>query len=380
MSEASPHAKVAYVRFELSSPSDIFIARQLSALRRYEPCLLAMSAPDPMGLPAEAIHTVDRLNPLARGLSRLAFHLSHHRPQLESLVRRESCRVIHALGGAEGLSSLRAKARTGLPLVTSFLGADISRASRRNPQMYQELLAAGDLFLVSSQVARKALLSLGCPDDRLQVLHPAVDLDEIPYQERQPDDDGSINVLMVGQLVERKGVSYALRAFANASRYHRHVTLTVIGDGPERSAVESLIRELDLRTVRLLGAQPHSAVLNEMQRAHIMIQSSITTPEGDSEDIPISLIEAQAAGIPVISTWHAGAPDLVVDSQSGFLVSERNAHALAERLRHLIEHPELWRSFGQAGRARVEEQFNLSHQVAALEGYYDALLAGGSGA
>ena len=377
MPEERPQPKVAYLSF---SPSpEGYIAQQLGTLRRYDPLVLATHAPEVMGLPEAAIRSLRTLNPFVRAFNGLSLRLRHTCPHFEGQVRREGCCLIHALSGVEGLYGARLKARTRLPLVTTFRGADATRLPRRKPRLYERLFAEGDLFLAPAEAVRKELLSLGCPESRLGLHRPGIDVGRIPFQERKPGEDGSVNVLLVGRMVERKGISYGLRAFANASRYHRHVALTLIGDGPARPAIEAQLRELGLGNVRLLGAQPHDAVLAEMQRAHILILPSVTAADGDTEGIPIALIEAQASGLPVVTTWHSGIPELVADGQSGYLVSERNSHALAERLRNLIEHPELWGPFGQAGRAIVEQSFNLQRQVAVLEEYYDRLLDGGTG-
>jgi colanic acid/amylovoran biosynthesis glycosyltransferase len=373
--DTPPPTRIAWVKLSFSLPWEAFLAEQLQALRRYRPLLLTASAPAELGLPNEAVAPLARLNPLARGWNALALKLSHSCAYFEGQVRRSGCRLIHVQTGLEAACGLRLKARSRLPLVTSFLGPEASWVPRRRPHAYDRLFAEGDLFLASSESTRKRLLELGCPDERLRVHHPGVDLERIPYTEHTPAEDGAVRILLVGRLVERKGLAYALQAFANVHRYQRQATLTIIGDGPERQATEGLLRELNLGpAVRLLGAQPRDAVLREMERAHLYIQPSVTAGDGDEEGIPVALIEAMASGLPVVATWHAGIPEIVADGRSGYLVSERNSHALAERLRHLVEHPEKWDSFGRAGRAIVEERFDLSRQAARLEEHYDEVL------
>ncbi len=373
MTEASPHPRVAYLKFELLSFSAAFID-QLKALRRYDPLVLAVHAGAGVDLAPEALQALSALGAASSGLNHLALRLGRPCPHFEGAIRRSGCRLIHAQSTLEGLQGLALKRRTHLPLVTSFDGGDATRLSRRNPRLLRTLTAAGDLVLAGSESVRKQLLALGCPEEQLRLLLPGIRVEAIPYEERKPADNDAVNLLLVARMVEKKGIANALRAFAGVRRYQRQATLTVIGDGPQRPAVEALLRELGLGDVRLLGAQPHEVVLGEMRRAHIYLQPSLTAADGDSEGIPVALIEAQAAGLPVVATWHGGIPELVADGQSGFLVSERNVHALTERLRHLIEHPPLWVTMGRAGRAVVEERFNLEKQVATLEGYYDELL------
>ncbi len=81
-----------------------------------------------------------------------------------------------------------------------------------------------------------------------------------------------------------------------------------------------------------------------------------------------------ATGLPVVSTYHAGIPELVIDGKSGFLVPEKDIDGLVDRLSYLIAHPELWEKLGSQGREVVEEKFNLFKQVRKLEGIYKSLL------
>ena len=102
--------------------------------------------------------------------------------------------------------------------------------------------------------------------------------------------------------------------------------------------------------------------------------SSVTDSEGDQEGQGLVLQEAQAMGLPVVSTLHNGIPESVLDGQSAFLVPERDVEALAEKLSYLIEHPEVWPGMGQAGRTYVEEYFDLHKLNDQLVEIYQQLL------
>ncbi len=112
--------------------------------------------------------------------------------------------------------------------------------------------------------------------------------------------------------------------------------------------------------VKFLGAVEQNEVPRLYQKAHIFILPSITADNGDQEGIPVVLMEAQATGLPIISTYHTGIPEVVVDGKSGFLVPEKNVDALAEKLEYLIEHPEIWPNMGQYGRKFVEEHYDIN--------------------
>ena len=77
------------------------------------------------------------------------------------------------------------------------------------------------------------------------------------------------------------------------------------------------------------------------------------------EGTPVVLMEAQACGLPVVSTYHSGIPEVVKDGESGFLVPEKDVDALAEKMEYLINHPELWPKMGEAGRKHIERNYNI---------------------
>jgi colanic acid/amylovoran biosynthesis glycosyltransferase len=95
-----------------------------------------------------------------------------------------------------------------------------------------------------------------------------------------------------------------------------------------------------------------------LAQSHILIAPSVTAADGDEEGIPNTLKEAMAMGLPVISTVHAGIPELVNDGVSGFLVPERDVEALADRLMRLVDQPETWAAMGRAGRRQIEAEFD----------------------
>jgi colanic acid/amylovoran biosynthesis glycosyltransferase len=101
---------------------------------------------------------------------------------------------------------------------------------------------------------------------------------------------------------------------------------------------------------------------------------SVTAGDGDEEGIPNVIKEAMAVGLPVVSTVHAGIPELVVDGESGFLVPERSVEDLAERIMYLCDHPEIWPSLSHAARRKVETGFDIDGLSLKLVGLYAALL------
>jgi colanic acid/amylovoran biosynthesis glycosyltransferase len=125
----------------------------------------------------------------------------------------------------------------------------------------------------------------------------------------------------------------------------------------------------------MIGAQSHAEVMRLMEEAHILIAPSITAADGDEEGIPNTVKEAMALGLPVVSTTHAGIPELVEDGVSGFLVPERDSAALGERLAQLVDRPETWAALGRAGRQRIERHFDIDRLNDELLVLYEGIAA-----
>lgn len=156
----------------------------------------------------------------------------------------------------------------------------------------------------------------------------------------------------------------AIRAVAALGRDATH---TVIGDGPLRSHLERVIGEVGAADrIRLGGAGSPDEVAGALAAADVLLAASVTAPDGDQEGIPVAIMEAMAAGLPVVSTFHSGIPELVEDGTTGLLVPEGDVDALTEALRSLAHDPERRRALGAAGRLVVAERHHadvLAHEL-----------------
>jgi colanic acid/amylovoran biosynthesis glycosyltransferase len=143
--------------------------------------------------------------------------------------------------------------------------------------------------------------------------------------------------------------------------------------------MEAIVADADVADrVEFLGPVERDRIAHEMLRAHLFCLPARMGPDGDSAGIPNVLKEAMACGMPVVSTLHAGIPELVSDGDSGYLVAERDVAAIADRLCALLDQPERWEAMGRAGRARVEAGFCLQGMCRQLEAeVYRPLLGDG---
>ncbi|MFN6516953.1 MAG: glycosyltransferase [Nostoc sp. CreGUA01] len=247
-------------------------------------------------------------------------------------------------------------------LITTFRGYDISWFVKEyGEEIYQPLFAKGEFFLANCEYFRKRAIKLGCDANKIVVHGSGIDCSQFPFQVRHTHPGGKIRIVTTGRLVEKKGIEYSIRAVAKVAKYYSNIEYNIIGDGILKENLQQLIYDLNLADkVKLMGWKTRPEIIDILNESHIFIGVSVTAKDGN-QDAPVNTLkEAMVMGLPVIGTFHGGIPELVKDGISGFLVPERDANAIAEKLTYLIEHPEIWPPMGQAGRAYVESHYDTN--------------------
>jgi glycosyltransferase involved in cell wall biosynthesis len=138
----------------------------------------------------------------------------------------------------------------------------------------------------------------------------------------------------------------------------------MIGDGPLWDECRELAKSLGLaEAIEFPGALPHDDLRKEMQQARCFVQHSVEAPSGDCEGTPLGILEAGASGLPVISTRHAGIPDVVIEGKTGFLVDEGDVEGMASHMLQIAQDPDLAARLGKAGRMRIAEHFSIERSI-----------------
>jgi len=283
---------------------------------------------------------------------------------ISSAASLNRCDVIVAHFGHNGARAARLKKwkRLKPPIVTIFHGYDVGvPLHERGLGRYNDLFQHGALSLTVNDHFRDVLVKAGAPAEKVAVHHMGIDLNKIPYEWKSWRDT-PLQLISVCRLAEKKGMEFALRALgklrAAAPGLSWHYT--IIGDGPLRQRLQALASELDIaEQVSFLGGLPHQEVKQWLHRSHAFVLPSVTAENGDVEGIPVALMEAMAAGLTVVSSYHSGIPELIEDGKTGFLAAERDVDTLANRLRFIAEHPDECESIAVAARRKVEAEFNM---------------------
>ncbi len=299
-------------------------------------------------------------------------------------ARRHGCSLVHAHFGFAGWEFLPTARRLGVPLIVSFYGYDYEWIPHHEPEWrakYAELFKAAALFLTEGEYGRCALIRQGAPERKVKVHHLGVDVDAIQFSLRSIKRGDPLRLLQVASFVEKKGhdvLIKAVRLLADRGS-GANVELTLVGDGARKPAIEEMVKREGLeRIVKFVGHIPYSELHREMHEHHVFVHPSVTTSDGDCEGgAPVVLLDAQATGMPVISTTHCDIPEEVLNEVTGLLVPENDPIALAGAIERMLNQPSLISAFGTAGREHVEEHYSARKQAVALRGIYDRLLAAG---
>jgi len=277
-------------------------------------------------------------------------------------------------------AALRLLGIIDVKIVTTFHGFDVSASiRRRGPKHYNLLFRFGALFLPVSKMWARRLCELGCDPALIKVHHVGIDCGLNAFRDRAIGFRGSpaVKLISIGRLIEKKGHLHTLRALAELLRNRPNLTVTldIVGEGDLKKALERTALELGLSDrVTFHGGLPHSETLALLNEAAIFVLPSVTAENGDMEGIPVALMEAMARGMPVISTYHSGIPELVQDGVNGFLVPERDDAALADAIGRAIDSAPKWSEIGRAGRRTVEREFNREMLGRRLIEHYQDLL------
>ena len=297
------------------------------------------------------------LSPRRWGQSRDAY--------LADLLRRAGVDVLMAEYGTTAVHLMEPARLAGCRLFVHFHGVDASRGLLDADLVarYRRLfdLAEG-IFAPSTFIADK-LAGTGCPRAKLHVVPCGVDVDAF-----RPAEGESQRFLAVGRFTEKKAPLVTIRAFAQVRKSCPTAVLDMIGDGPLLADARADVARLGLGdSVILHGAVDVGSVRAAMARCGVFVQHSVTAANGDIEGLPVAILEAMSAGLPVISTLHSGIPEAVIDGQTGYLVAEHDLDAMAARMAALAADPALARQLGMAGRERAVARFSLEVTIGRLQ-------------
>jgi glycosyltransferase involved in cell wall biosynthesis len=310
-------------------------------------------------------------NRIQHGTSRLPF--GEAKETLIKFLRDERVEVILAEFGTQALALAPLANSVDIPIFTYFRGTDASKAIRteRMRVAYRKMMPRLAGVFSVSRFLLENLVKHGISHPNSTVIPSGVDIRRFAPQAKVP-----LSFLAVGRFVEKKAPMTTLRAFAQATRDLPEARLDFIGDGPLMEPTRSLAEEMGITgKVRFHGAQPHHTVRDRLMSTQFFVQHSVTARDGNTEGLPTAIQEAMACGCITISTRHAGIPEAIDDTYTGFLVEEHDETAFAEAISKAVTVQDPQAMSIRARRA-AEQRFDNHVLLKILEQSIQDTLAG----
>ena len=275
------------------------------------------------------------------------------------VYRENNVSAVLAEYGTTGTLTTEACRRLKIPLIVYFFGYDATLRSvlEEYSQAYQVMFREAAAMIAVSRSIKAKLVSLGASADKIHVIPCGVDCGR--FAGGTPGESEPL-FLAVGRFTEKKGPQFTIKAFAKTHAAYPNARLRMIGDGPLLEECQDLARTLGVEDViDFSGSLAHAELHAALQHARCFVQHSVEAASGDCEGTPVAILEAGASGLPVISTRHAGIPDVVIEGETGFLVDERDFEGMAEHMILLAQDPSLAQRMGEAARRRIADKFSI---------------------
>ncbi len=359
--------------------SETFIYYQVQSLsERYDVDLLGLKFVNPHGYEIDSFrkHEISLPKNIFQKAISKAYREIYDSPlnltlrsyfRLRKLFKKTSFSAIHAHFGYNGLNILKHAKKYRVPLVVTFHGYDASMMlsdetyKNRLPELFDY---ASSIILVSRHMIKN--LNLERWLNKVKIIPCSVDPDG--FEVREENSSNVIRILHSGRLVDKKGVPDLIRVFKNLQENYDNIELHIVGDGRQLESCKQLVQKFKLeKRVTFYGAVSHDKVKQILSTSDIFVLNSRVGDDGDMEGTPVTILEAMCSKVPVISTRHAGIPDVIEDGVNGLLVDERDNEGLEDALRTFIENPKMRRNCAKKARNTVLEEYTVDRMKEKLE-------------
>lgn len=296
--------------------------------------------------------------------SRLFFTLTLYR-----VLFRMRPDILHAILAGPSNYACFYKLLSPSTRVVSHLRGSFSLITKRRRFVARRLWKVADRIVVPSQFSKEEYMRiLCCPSEKISVVYNGVDVTRFGKMPVARSQGKKVTFGIIARLVPVKAHKTLIQAFHKLWCLHPEVRLLVVGDGPTREKLEGLVSKLGLkRNVCFKGNIEN--IPNILREIDVCILSSYT------ENLPNSVLEAQASGRPVIATRVGGVPEIIDHCKHGFLVPAGDSDALARAMLKFVENPKLIKKLGSAARKSVLHRYTIRRNVEGLLSVYGSLLS-----
>jgi glycosyltransferase involved in cell wall biosynthesis len=289
--------------------------------------------------------------------------------QLAEFLKKRGIRVLLAEYGYVGCAVQNACRLAGVRLYVHFHGFDASQLLRHwhIRYAYRRLFRSVKGFIFPSQYLAEHLCStIGIQHNNFIKIVPCC-VQPKHFNATQAKDKDML--VSVARFVAKKAPQNTILAFSKVLCHFPDARLEMIGDGELLQACKDLVESLGLADKVLFhGSKSSDFVKEKLEKAQLFLQHSVTASNGDTEGLPVAVLEAMASGAVVVATKHSGIPEAVVHGETGFIVPEHDVEAMSQHCIQLLKDDELLVSMRGRARERVKENFTVEQQIVSLRG------------
>ena len=366
--------------------SETFIKEQVLACRDWRSVLIGKHELDGLsldGLDVRMLWPV-RSYTLSRAWWKICRLFDAAPTPVVGMLRREAPLLLHVHFGVDAIDAWPLARALDVPMLVTLHGYDINtdrdwweaghwgRRFQRYPQRLLALAALPQVhFVAVSQAIRRRAVAFGIPEEKISVRYIGVDSRRFVPRGR-PIAERERRVLFAGRLVEKKGCEHLVRAMATVQASVPDARLVIAGDGPLKGDLQRLAETLRVRA-DFRGALSSEEVQGELALARALCLPSVTAANGDAEGFGLVLLEAQASGVPVVTSAQGGREEGVREGVTGFTFAERDNDMLAFHLMRILTDDNISTSMAAAGPRFVADSFDLAQCTEALEMLYDVI-------
>jgi colanic acid/amylovoran biosynthesis glycosyltransferase len=369
------------------APTETFVGNQIATLQRYTPLVLAHHRSPNREFDIENMYVInERGKGVGRTVGSLAYTATRALMPYDVAAAAQWLESFdpalwhfHFVVDAAFFLPLLKELRR--PSVVSLYGYDISSFPQRlgglGLRYIRRTFDQADLFLAMSEDMKRDAIRCGIPEEKIRIHYHGINTRRFRFDERSYDAKPCLNILCVGRLEPKKGQHHLVRAAAELRSQGVNAKVVIVGLGELENDLKETIHRENLReSVELVGYVPHLSerLVQYYRDADLFVHFSATQPDGDKEGIPGTIVEAMAAGLPIVTTRHAGIPEVITDGVHGILLNEYDTSGIAPAVRRLHEDMQFRRRLGTAAAQRALNELDVCAKTQALERIYDSLM------
>lgn len=288
--------------------------------------------------------------------------------------------ILHVHFGYTAVRMLPVIKKSNLPVVLTFYGVDASTmiADAKWVEEYKKAFKYVLYIVVLSEVVKDRMMNLGFEGTKIMVWNIPIKLDTYVY--RKKERSATTKFITAARFVEKKGYPYLIAAFKKVHTVYPDTTLSIIGYGPGKTKIDAEIKKHELEGVVTvtdtnLRTDFHQFYYQQLCEHDIFVLPSTTSKDGDDEGGPaLTLVSAQAAGLPVICTPFVGSEITIFDGVTGILCNQDDSDSIAEKMIYLMNNPSDCDRLGKAASELVHPLFAREMQMERVMDVYNKLI------